>query len=91
MADNEVTDEARNNTVENFKLVFDRNFPRTVISQMDENDTLFRRTLDDPDFQEAVKDFYGTKGYREASKRLMLNAFTLVYAARLSAYGPGTL
>jgi type I restriction enzyme R subunit len=68
LADQEVTDQARTNTIENFKLVFDRNFLKTVISRMDENDALFRRILDDPEFQEAVKDFYGTKVYREARK-----------------------
>jgi type I restriction enzyme R subunit len=68
LADQEVTDRARNNTIENFKLVFDRNFLKTVISRMDENEALFRRILDDPDFQEAVKDFYGAKVCREARK-----------------------
>jgi hypothetical protein len=33
---------------------------------MDENDALFRRILDDPEFQDAVKDFYGSKIYRQA-------------------------
>ena len=68
LADKEVTDQARQNTIENFKLVFDRNFLKTVISRMDENDALFRRILDDPEFQEVVKDFYGSKVYREARK-----------------------
>jgi type I restriction enzyme R subunit len=68
LADQEVTDQARTNTIENFKLVFDRNFLKTVIGRMDENDALFRRILDDSDFQEAVKDFYGSKVYREARK-----------------------
>ena len=68
LADKEVTDQARQNTIENFKLVFDRNFLKTVISRMDENDALFRRILDDPEFQDAVKDFYGSKVYREARK-----------------------
>ena len=66
LSDPEVTDQARNNTVENFKLVFDRNFLRTVISRMDENDALFKRILDDTEFQEAIKDFYGSKIYRQA-------------------------
>jgi type I restriction enzyme R subunit len=68
LADPEVTDQARNNTIENFKLVFDRNFLKTVISRMDENDALFTRILDDPEFQEAIKDFYGRKVYQEARK-----------------------
>jgi type I restriction enzyme R subunit len=71
LADKEVTDQARQNTIENFKLVFDRNFLKTVISRMDENDALFRRILDDPESQDAVKDFYGSKVYREARKRLV--------------------
>lgn len=68
LSDQEVTDQARNNTLDNFKLVFDKNFLKTVISRMDENDALFRRILDDPEFQEAVRDFYGNKVYREARK-----------------------
>ncbi len=68
LADQEVTDQARGNTIENFRLVFDRNFLKTVIGRMDENDTLFRRILDDPEFQDVVKDFYGAKVYREARK-----------------------
>ncbi len=71
LADKEVTDQARQNTIENFKLVFDRNFLKTVISRMDENDALFRRILDDPEFQDAVKDFYGSKVYLEARKPLV--------------------
>ena len=68
LADPEVTDQACNNTIDNFKLVFDRNFLKTVISRMDENDALFRRILDDPEFQAAIKDFYGSKVYKEARK-----------------------
>jgi hypothetical protein len=49
--------------------VFDRNFLKTVISRMDENDALFKRIIDDAEFQEAVKDFYGRKVYQEARRR----------------------
>ncbi len=66
MSDQEVTNQARNNTLDNFKLVFDRNFLKTVISRMDENDALFRRILDDPEFQQAVKEFYVRDVYRKA-------------------------
>lgn len=69
LSDPEVTDQAVNNTIENFKLVFDRNFLKTVIGRMDENDALFRRILDDPEFHDAIKDFYGTKIYRQARSR----------------------
>ena len=36
---------------------------------MDENDALFRRILDDPDFQAVVKDFYGKDVYHKARKK----------------------
>lgn len=66
LSDQEVANQARNNTLDNFKLVFDRNFLKTVISRMDENDALFRRILDDPEFQQAVKEFYVREVYRKA-------------------------
>jgi type I restriction enzyme R subunit len=66
LSDPEVTDQARNNTIDNFKLVFDRNFLKTVISRMDDNEALFKRILDDTEFQEAIKDYYGRKIYHEA-------------------------
>lgn len=66
LADPKIADQACNNTIDNFKLVFDRDFLKTVIGRMDENDALFRRILDDSEFQEAIKDFYGTKIYRQA-------------------------
>jgi type I restriction enzyme R subunit len=47
LADPEVADQARNNTLDNFKLVFDRNFLKTVISRMDDNDALLKRIIDD--------------------------------------------
>jgi type I restriction enzyme R subunit len=68
LSDPEVTDQARNNTIENFKLVFNRNFLKTVIGRMDENDALFKRILDDSEFQEAIKEFYGTKIYQRARR-----------------------
>jgi len=69
LSDQEVTDQARNNTLDNFKLVFDRNFLKTVISRMDENDALFRRILDDPEFQQAIKEFYVREIYRKAREQ----------------------
>jgi type I restriction enzyme R subunit len=68
LADPEVTDQARNNTIDNFRLVFDRNFLKTVISRMDENDALFQRILDDTEFQEAIKDFFARKVYQQARR-----------------------
>lgn len=63
VADPEVAAQARNNTLDNFRLVFDRLFLRTVVGRMDENEAIFKRILDDPDFQAALMDLYATRVY----------------------------
>ena len=45
VADPEVAAQARNNTIENFRLVFDRRFLGTVVGRMDENEAIFKRIL----------------------------------------------
>jgi type I restriction enzyme, R subunit len=68
-SDETVLDQARNNTFDNFRLAFDPKFLGTVIGRMDENEALFKRMLDDQDFQEAVKDEYAARVYRRARER----------------------
>jgi hypothetical protein len=46
--------------------VFDRLFLKTVIGRMDDNDAIFKRILDDPEFQQALTDLYATRVYRRA-------------------------
>jgi type I restriction enzyme R subunit len=64
--DGDVIAQARSNTIENFRLAFDRRFMDTVIDRMDENDAIFKRILDDPEFQQVLKDFYAKRVYRKA-------------------------
>ncbi len=66
LADPEVADQARNNTLDNFRLVFDRTFLNTVVSRMDDNEAIFKRILDDPDFQAVLMDLYANRVYRRA-------------------------
>ena len=69
-ADPDVIDQAKNNEFENFRLVFDRKFLSTVISRMDGNEAIYKRVLDDADFQKALMDLYALRLYdrlREAS------------------------
>ena len=66
LADDEVVAQARNNTLENFRLVFDREFMKTVVGRMDDNEAIFKRVLDDPEFQAALKELYATRVYRRA-------------------------
>jgi type I restriction enzyme R subunit len=66
LADPTVTDQAKNNTLDNFRLVFDREFIKTLIGRMDDNEAIVRRVLDDPDFKAALMDLYATRVYRRA-------------------------
>lgn len=66
VANPEITAQARNNTLDNFRLVFDRIFLRTVVGRMDENEAIFKRILDDPEFQAALMDLYATRVYRRS-------------------------
>jgi type I restriction enzyme R subunit len=66
LADSEVTAQARNNTLENFRLVFDRRFLDTVVGRMDDNEAIFKRILDDEDFRSALMDLYASQVYKQA-------------------------
>lgn len=66
LADPEVTAQARNNTLENFRLVFDRMFMGTVVGRMDDNEAIFKRVLDDEEFRQVLMDWYATQVYRRA-------------------------
>ena len=61
--DPEVIAQARNNEYENFRLVFDRMFLGTVVGRMDGNDAIYKRVLDDKEFQVALMDLYAGRLY----------------------------
>jgi len=63
VADSELADQAVNNSLENFRLVFDRKFLQTIITRVDANDEIFKRVLDDEDFKDALGEFYLRKVY----------------------------
>ena len=54
----------RNNEFDNFRLVFDRMFMGTVVGRMDDNEAIFKRVLDDPEFQKTLMDLYAMRVYR---------------------------
>ena len=64
LADAEVADQAKNNTLENFRLVFGRRFLDTIVGRMDENEAIYRRILDDDEFQKVLVDVYAGRVYR---------------------------
>jgi type I restriction enzyme R subunit len=67
-ADPDVVDQARSNTLENFRLVFDHRFLDTVVSRMDENEAIFKRILDDEEFRQVLMDLYAGRVYRRARR-----------------------
>ena len=62
-ADESLAARARNNDFPNFRLVFDRTFLDTVVLRMDDNEEIFKRILDEPDFQQTVLDHYAARLY----------------------------
>ena len=64
VADPEVSAQAQNNTIENFRLVFDRRFMGTVVGRMDANEAIFKRILDDEEFRQVLMDLYAGRVYR---------------------------
>lgn len=68
MADPNVIDQARANTLENFRLAFDDRFMSTVISRMDDNEAIVRRVLDEPELRDALKGLYASRVYQRARR-----------------------
>jgi type I restriction enzyme R subunit len=62
-ADETLASRARENTYENFRLVFDREFIDTVVKRMDGNEEIFKRILDDGEFRQAILDHYAARLY----------------------------
>jgi type I restriction enzyme, R subunit len=62
-ADSELVNQAQNNTMENFRLVFNPKFINTIVTRMDDNEAIFKQILDDGEFQQMLSDFYVRKVY----------------------------
>lgn len=63
VADPDLGAQARSNSIDNFKFGFDKKFESTVIGRMDLNDEIFRRIMDDPNFGDAVRNYYRERVY----------------------------
>jgi type I restriction enzyme, R subunit len=63
VADGELADQANNNSIDNFRLVFDKKFLQTIITRVDANDEIFKKILDDEDFRATLGEFYLRKVY----------------------------
>jgi type I restriction enzyme R subunit len=63
VADGELSDQAKNNTLENFRLVFDRKFLQTIVTRLDSNEEIYKKILDNDDFRATVGAYYLRKVY----------------------------
>ena len=55
LEEEQIVESARNNTIDNFKFVFEDVFLEKVIGRMGQNDRIFAMIMDNQDFQNAVK------------------------------------
>lgn len=63
VANPDMGDQARNNSLENFRLAFNRSFLGDVVERMSGNEAIFKRVLDDDDFQGLLRSFYAARVY----------------------------
>jgi type I restriction enzyme R subunit len=63
IADSELSNQAQNNSLDNFRLVFDRKFLQTIVTRVDANDEIYKKILDDEDFRATIGEFYLRKVY----------------------------
>ena len=66
MGDSHLLDQARANPIENFRLVFSDVFMNSIVGRMDDNADIFKRILDEPAFQAAVRDHYSRRVFERA-------------------------
>ena len=69
VADDELADQARNNSLDNFRLVFDRKFLQTIVTRVDANDEIYKKILDDEDFCATLGEYYLRKVYERLRER----------------------
>ncbi|MGB9112037.1 MAG: DEAD/DEAH box helicase family protein [Acidimicrobiales bacterium] len=63
VSDPTLASQARENTLDNFKLVFDPKFLSTIVGRMDDNEAIFKQILDDTEFRQVLADYYLKRVY----------------------------
>jgi type I restriction enzyme R subunit len=58
VSDEELSDQAQNNSIENFRLAFDRKFLPTIVTRMEANSDIFKRILDDDELWGLLGGYY---------------------------------
>ncbi len=68
MGDEHLVAQARANPIENFRLVFNDVFIKSIVGRMDDNEDIFRKILDEPLFKAAVMEHYLNRVFDEARR-----------------------
>ena len=68
VSNEEIGDQARNNSFENFRLVFDPRFISTVVGRMDANEGIFKKILDDEEFKQTLLELYSWRVYKRLNQ-----------------------
>ncbi len=66
LADDAVIAQARSNSLDNFRLAFDKRFLDDVVARMDDNEAIFKKVLDDQEFRNVLMDLYASRVYQRA-------------------------
>jgi type I restriction enzyme, R subunit len=61
--DNTLATQAKENDLGNFRLAFDREFMKTIVTRMDANNEIFKKVLDDAEVRDFLADVYVRKVY----------------------------
>lgn len=68
VADSKLSEQAKNNTMANFKFGFDDVFMDKLIGRMDQNQDIFSKMMDDKEFGGLVKDYMLKKVYERLNR-----------------------
>ncbi len=68
VADEKLSDKAKNNSIDNFKFGFDDVFLTKLIDRMDQNKDIFAKIMDDEQFAETVKAWMMKQVYRKLNE-----------------------
>lgn len=68
IADSKLVQQARSNTIENFKFGFDDIFMDKLIGRMEQNQDIFSKMMDDQEFGGLVRSYMLKKVYRSLNK-----------------------
>ncbi|AEE92345.1 putative type I restriction-modification system (HsdR) [Tepidanaerobacter acetatoxydans Re1] len=67
-ADEDLVLKAKTNTIDDFRLAFEKVFINKVVDRMDQNRTFFTRVLDDEQFRNALMEYMLVETYEKLSK-----------------------